>query len=105
MLVPGRSANVGRPNSPLANEMPGFATIVVKEVEIVLNRRTTMPLQLSAGQVQTVTVTAQAPLIDMKQTSIGANVKVVDVELAAEDLAALDATFPPPKRGSPLGMT
>ncbi|PYT06375.1 MAG: hypothetical protein DMF49_11285, partial [Acidobacteria bacterium] len=59
-------------------EMPGFATIVVKEVEIVLNRRTTMPLQLSAGQVQTVTVTAQAPLIDMKQTSIGATVKVND---------------------------
>jgi diketogulonate reductase-like aldo/keto reductase len=36
---------------------------------------------------------------------VRANFKAVDVKLDAEDLAALDATFPPPKRGSPLGMT
>jgi len=36
---------------------------------------------------------------------VRANVKAVDVKLNAEDLGALDATFPPPKRGSPLGMT
>ena len=36
---------------------------------------------------------------------VRANVKAVDVKLDAEDLGALDATFPPPKRGSPLGMT
>jgi len=36
---------------------------------------------------------------------VRANVKAVNIKLDAEDLAALDATFPPPKRGSPLGMT
>jgi diketogulonate reductase-like aldo/keto reductase len=36
---------------------------------------------------------------------VRANIKAVDVKLDTEDLAALDATFPPPKRGSPLGMT
>jgi len=36
---------------------------------------------------------------------VRANLKAVDVKLDAEDLAALDAAFPPPKRGSPLGMT
>ena len=36
---------------------------------------------------------------------IRANIKAVDVKLDAEDLAALDAAFPPPKRASPLEMT
>ena len=33
------------------------------------------------------------------------NIKALDVKLDAEDLAALDAAFPPPKRASPLEMT
>jgi diketogulonate reductase-like aldo/keto reductase len=36
---------------------------------------------------------------------VRANIKAVDIKLDAEDQAALDAAFPPPKRGSPLGMT
>ena len=36
---------------------------------------------------------------------VRANIKGVDVELDAEDLAALDAAFPPPRRGAPLDMT
>lgn len=36
---------------------------------------------------------------------VRANLKAVDVKLDAEDLAALDAAFPPPKRASPLEMT
>ena len=36
---------------------------------------------------------------------VRANLKAIDVKLDAEDLAGLDAAFPPPKRGSPLGMT
>ena len=34
-----------------------------------------------------------------------ANLRALDLELDAEDLAALDAAFPPPKRASPLEMT
>ena len=36
---------------------------------------------------------------------VRANLRALDLELDAEDLAALDAAFPPPKRASPLEMT
>jgi diketogulonate reductase-like aldo/keto reductase len=36
---------------------------------------------------------------------VRANIKAVDLKLDAEDLAALDAAFPPPKRASALDMT
>jgi diketogulonate reductase-like aldo/keto reductase len=36
---------------------------------------------------------------------VRANIKAIDVKLDADDLAALDAAFPPPKRASPLEMT
>ena len=36
---------------------------------------------------------------------VRANIKAVGIELDAEDLAALDAAFPPPKRSGPLEMT
>jgi diketogulonate reductase-like aldo/keto reductase len=36
---------------------------------------------------------------------VRANIKAIDVELDAGDLAALDAAFPPPKRAAPLEMT
>jgi diketogulonate reductase-like aldo/keto reductase len=36
---------------------------------------------------------------------VRANVKAVDVRLDGEDLATLEAAFPPPKRGAPLDMT
>jgi diketogulonate reductase-like aldo/keto reductase len=40
-----------------------------------------------------------------KPEHVRANIKANDVALDAEDLAALDAAFPPPKRASPLEMT
>jgi len=36
---------------------------------------------------------------------VRANIKALDVKLDAEDLAALDTAFPPPKRASALDMT
>ena len=36
---------------------------------------------------------------------VRANMKALDVKLDAEDVAALDAAFPPPKRPEPLDMT
>src|SRR5262245_50965786 len=36
---------------------------------------------------------------------VRANIKALDLELDAEDLAALDAAFPPPKRAASLDMT
>jgi diketogulonate reductase-like aldo/keto reductase len=36
---------------------------------------------------------------------VHANARALDIALDGEDLAALDAAFPPPKRASPLAMT
>jgi diketogulonate reductase-like aldo/keto reductase len=36
---------------------------------------------------------------------VRANIKAIDIKLDADDLAALDTAFPPPKRGTPLEMT
>ena len=41
----------------------------------------------------------------VKPEHVRANMKALDVKLDAEDLAALDAAFPPPKRARPLDMT
>jgi diketogulonate reductase-like aldo/keto reductase len=40
-----------------------------------------------------------------KPEHVRANIKALDVKLDAEDLAALDAAFPPPKRAAALDMT
>jgi diketogulonate reductase-like aldo/keto reductase len=40
----------------------------------------------------------------VKPEHVRANVTALDVTLDKEDLAALDAAFPPPKRATPLGM-
>jgi diketogulonate reductase-like aldo/keto reductase len=40
-----------------------------------------------------------------KPEHVRANIKALDVKLDAEDLAALDNAFPPPKRAARLDMT
>lgn len=40
-----------------------------------------------------------------KPEHVRANMQALDVKLDADDLKALDAAFPPPKRGAPLDMT
>lgn len=41
----------------------------------------------------------------VKPDHVRANLKALDVKLDAEDLKALEAAFPPPKKASPLDMT
>ncbi len=41
----------------------------------------------------------------VKPDHVRANMKALDVKLDAEDLKALDAAFPPPKKSAPLDMT
>jgi diketogulonate reductase-like aldo/keto reductase len=40
-----------------------------------------------------------------KLEHVRANIKALDIKLDADDLKALDAAFPPPKRAAPLEMT
>ena len=65
-FAPGSVGNIG----------VGFATVILKDVEVQIGRRTSLPVTLSTGKVETLTVTAEAPLIDPKATSIGENVKI-----------------------------
>jgi diketogulonate reductase-like aldo/keto reductase len=41
----------------------------------------------------------------VKPEHVRANWKALDVKLDPEDVKALDAAFPPPKKGTPLDMT
>ena len=41
----------------------------------------------------------------VKPEHVRANLKALEVKLDTEDLKALDAAFPPPKRAAPLDMT
>ena len=41
----------------------------------------------------------------VKPEHVRANMKALEVKLDADDLKALDAAFPPPKRAAPLDMT
>lgn len=83
-LVPARTGPDGKFSIPFLKggkyevkvEAPGFATIILKDVEVQIERRTSLPIQMSAGKVETVTVQGQAPLIDTKSTSIGTNIKI-----------------------------
>src|SRR6266571_3929678 len=53
----------------------GFNTVIQNDVGVGLNQRTTLRFTLEPGKTETVTVTAAAPLVDIKSTSTGTNVK------------------------------
>lgn len=83
-LVPARTGPDGKFNIRFLKggkyevkvEAPGYATIIIKDVEVQIERRTSLPIQMSAGKVETVTVQGQAPMIDTKSTSIGTTIKI-----------------------------
>lgn len=54
----------------------GYATVVQSGVEIYIGRRVQLPFELSPGRVEEVTVTSEAPLVDMKSTAAGESIKV-----------------------------
>ncbi|MBZ5637497.1 MAG: carboxypeptidase regulatory-like domain-containing protein [Acidobacteriia bacterium] len=57
-------------------EAHGFGTVVQSGVQVNINKRTQVPFKLSGGRVETVTVTSEAPIVDMKNTSVGATISV-----------------------------
>lgn len=54
----------------------GYATVVQSGVEVYIGRRTQLPFALTSGRVEEVTVTSEAPLVDMKSTAAGESIKV-----------------------------
>jgi hypothetical protein len=59
----------------LRAEAAGFATLIVKEVEVTLNKTVTIPIALKVSAVQeSVTVSDVAPLIDLASGQIGRSI-------------------------------
>src|SRR5258705_9758663 len=59
----------------LTASLSGFQTITRTGLQLLLNQSLTVPLQLGpATLTETVTVTGQAPLVDTKESTVGANI-------------------------------
>src|SRR5690349_10830097 len=55
-------------------ELPGFGT-VTRQIDLLVGQTATLNLQMAPSTVQeTVTVTGEAPLIDLKNSSLGGNI-------------------------------
>jgi outer membrane receptor for ferrienterochelin and colicin len=57
-------------------EAQNYATVLQTDVKIVVGHSTQVPFALAAGVTEQVTVTSEAPIVDMKATSVGATVSV-----------------------------
>ncbi len=53
----------------------GFNTVIQNNVSVGLGQRTNLNFTLEPGKTETVTVTAASPLVDMKATSTGTNIR------------------------------
>ena len=56
----------------------GFTTVIRNEVQIGLNRRASLDFTLEPGKTETITVTGDAPLVDVRSTSTGTSIKYGD---------------------------
>lgn len=56
-------------------ELPGFATVLIQEVEILVGQNATVPFTMKvAALAENLTVTAEAPLIDTVRAQVSGNV-------------------------------
>jgi Carboxypeptidase regulatory-like domain len=56
-------------------ELQGFASVVVPEVELLVGQNATVPFVLRLAQVtETVTITAESPLVDISSSQVAGNV-------------------------------
>lgn len=82
----------------LAVEKPGFQKLVRPEVTLTVNQNLRVDLPLKVGQAsETVTVTAQVPLVDTRSGTLSGLVddrRVVDLPLNGRNVIALAVTLP-----------
>ena len=57
-------------------EAPGKASVVLDDIVVSIGTRSRVDITLVAGQTETVTVTAQAPVVDTKSVTTGGTYKV-----------------------------
>src|SRR5207247_10466092 len=56
----------------------GFTTVIRNDVGVGLNQKTSLEFTLEPGKTETVTVSGQAPLVDVTSTSTSTNIKYGD---------------------------
>ena len=76
-------------NYSVKAEASGHATVTQTDVKVVLGKRTQVPFALAPGLTEQVTVTSEAPLVDMKSTVVGTTVSIDDFV----DYVPLDRQF------------
>src|SRR5262245_9259423 len=59
-------------------EAPGKAAVIQEPIVVSINSRSRVDFTLVGGQTETVTVTAEAPIVDTKSVTTGGNFKVDD---------------------------
>jgi len=65
----------------VTGELQGFATAMRADVQLLVGQTATLNLQMTPSTVQeTVTVTGEAPLIDLKTSSLGGNIDARQVQ-------------------------
>ena len=57
-------------------EAPGKSSVVLDGVNVSINTRTRVDITLVAGQTESVTVTAEAPVVDTKSVTTGGSFKI-----------------------------
>jgi len=68
-------------NYKVTSELQGFATAMRADVQLLVGQTATLNLQMAPSTVQeTVTVTGEAPLIDLKNSSLGGNIDARQVQ-------------------------
>jgi outer membrane receptor protein involved in Fe transport len=76
----------------------GFASAVTESVELLVGRATTLDYALNPGAAaETVTVTAEAPIVDTQKTDVGLNItpqEVTNLPLNGRDFANLAILAP-----------
>ena len=87
-------------------ELPGFATITLGGVQLLVGQTVTVPLQMAPSTIQeTVTVTAEAPLINFSSSTIGSNVdpnQMSELPVQGRDWTSL-ALIAPGNRTTAMG--
>lgn len=70
-----RIRNVAPDRYRVQAELSGFNTVVVPSVELLVGQNRTVPFSLKVASLsETVTVTGEAPLVDISSTQVGGNV-------------------------------
>lgn len=64
----------------LSAELAGFGSVVRSGVQVNIGRSTNITMELTPALEQTITVTAETPLLDVRKTGTGATVTEIELE-------------------------